>query len=254
MRGHKVLRLLVAAAALCALLAVVLPVDVLRLVFALPLVLFLPGYSIALATFVRRRPEAPMLWLLGAGLSLAILPLGALLLNYVPGGIGTVSWALLLVLIVIGACRAAAIRRPPPRGSGPAMPRPRLNAAQAGVLGLAALAAATALVLAFIPVDAKHAIGYTELWITPSGGGAARVGVRSNEHERGDYRLVVQFGSDASPTVRRFTLEPGESHFLRVASGSAAAQPVSAALFLSGHGGRAYRRVSTVIPSTPAAQ
>jgi uncharacterized membrane protein len=252
-RGHKDLRLLVAVSALCALLAVVVPVDLVRLVFALPLALFLPGYAIAAATFARRPVEGPMLVLLGAGLSLAVLPLGAIVLNYAPDGIGAVSWALLLVLIVIGACRAAAIRRPRGREVAPPIPRLRPNAAQAGIIGLAALAAVAALVLAFIPVSAKHAVGYTELWIQPSGGGAARIGVRSNEQEQGDYRLVVRFGSSRPPTMRRFALDPGEGRVLRVASGAAAAQPVSAALFLAGNGAGAYRRVSALIPSTLAA-
>ena len=87
----------------------------------------------------------------------------------------------------------------------------------------------------------------------PSGGGAARIGERSNEQEQGDYRLVVRFGSSRPPTVRIFALDPGEGRVLRVASGTAAAQPVSAALFLAGNGAGAYRRVSALIPSPGAA-
>jgi uncharacterized membrane protein len=257
-RGHKDLRLLVAASALCALLALIVPIDVVRLVFALPLALFLPGYAIAVATFARRPLERPKLLLLGVGLSLAVLPLGALVLNYAPGGIRGGSWALLLVLVVLGACLAAARRRPRGTGASLAISRPRPNRATSAVLGLAALAVVAALVLAFTPLPAKHAVGYTELWIQPSGGGAARIGVRNDEQQQADYRLLVRFGSRGSPAVRMFALDPGESHVLRVAAAAgarspSAVQPVSAVLFRAGHRG-AYRRVSTWVRSPGAAQ
>ena len=95
---------------------------------------------------------------LSLGLSLAVLALGGLLLNYLPGGIRAVSWALLLVLVVLAGCRAAALRRPrrrrrpPHAGRGRGSPR-----REAGLLaGGAALAIVAALVLAFVPLSAKQ--------------------------------------------------------------------------------------------------
>ena len=56
---------------------------------------------------------------LSVGLSLAMLALGSLVLNYVPGGIRACSWAVLLVLVVLAASREAALRRRPRRpGAG----------------------------------------------------------------------------------------------------------------------------------------
>jgi uncharacterized membrane protein len=255
MRGQKDLRLVLAAAALCAVLAAVLPVDVLRLVFALPLVLYLPGYALAAAIFARERIEAPKMALLAAGLSLTVLPLGALLINYAPGGIGVGSWATLLFLVVLGACRAAAVRRPPARNPALALPKLGIGGARAAVLGLAALATVGALVLAFVPLSAKHAIGYTELWIKPSGHTAASIGVRSDEQKAGDYRLEVRIGSAPTPIVRRFSLDPGESRIVRVDGGAdAGGRRVSADLFRSGHPASPYRRVATWIPAAGSAQ
>jgi Protein of unknown function (DUF1616) len=254
-RGHKDLRLLLAVSVLCALGALLVPVDVVRLVFAVPLTLFLPGYAIAAAAFAQNPAGRPKMALMGVGLSLALLPLGALVLNYVPGGIQAGSWALLLVLVVLAACRAAAVRRPRAAAQSPAPPRVRPSAATAAVLGLAALMVVAALVLAFITLPAKNAVGYTELWIQPSGA-AVRVGVRSDEQQRNDYRLVVR-GSGGGPVVRRFALEPGEGHVLRIATGVsavAASRPVTAVLYRSGHGAKAYRRVSTRIPAPQATQ
>ena len=254
MRNHKDLRLVLAAAALCAVLAVFLPVDVLRLVFALPLVLFLPGYALAAAIFARERLEAPKMALLAAGLSLTVLPLGALVVNYAPGGIGAGSWAILLVLVVLAACRAAALRRPRARDTALAMPKLALGRARAAIFGLAALVAVAAMVLAFVPLSAKNAIGYTALWIKPSGHTAASIGVRSDEQQGGDYRLDIRIGSSSSPIVRRFSLDPGQSRIVRVDGGAGAAgRPVSAVLFRSGHPA-AYRRVATWIPAAGPAQ
>ncbi len=55
MRGHGDLEAAVVAAALCALLALVLPFEPLRMLLAAPLCLFLPGYAIAATIFAARR-------------------------------------------------------------------------------------------------------------------------------------------------------------------------------------------------------
>ncbi|HEY4779357.1 MAG TPA: DUF1616 domain-containing protein, partial [Solirubrobacterales bacterium] len=112
MRGHGDLEAACTGATLCALLTLVLPFEPLRMLLAAPLTLFLPGYAISAAIFARRRIERRQFLLFSLGLSLAVLALGALVLNYVPGGIRAWSWALLLFLVVLGCCRGAALRRP----------------------------------------------------------------------------------------------------------------------------------------------
>jgi uncharacterized membrane protein len=255
MRGHGDLRLAAAAALLCALLALLIPVDGIALVFAVPLTLILPGYAIAAAAFARRRLAWPQFLLLSIALSLAVLVLGSLLLNYV-GGIHPLSWAILLVLVVLAACRAAALRRGKV-GKGPRWPRPRLRGLEVAmvVAGVAAAAAAIALSSSSVPVD--KAIGYTQLWVLPQAGSEGhevQVGVRSQQQATTAYDLRVRIGRDA--LVRRsFRLAPGETQLikLRAPAGSEGTLPVIATLLRHNRPSSVYRRVkgSLVAPRGP---
>lgn len=253
MRGHRDLRIAAALALVCALLAPLLPVEVLSLLFALPLAFFLPGYALTAATFARRPIERPQLLLLSLGLSLCVLALGALLLNYVPGGIGPVSWAILLVLVVLNGCRVAALRRPKAHAgdSGPGRPKPRLSAPAAGLLIGALLCTTAALALTFTTRSAEHADGYTALWLLPptptdAAAGGARVGVSSEEQKPASFRLRVRV-ADRDEIVRDFSLDPGETRVLKLGppqAGSAGPVAVKALLFRRNKDGDVYRRVS----------
>ena len=71
---------------------VLLPWPGLRLALAIPYVLLFPGYTLMLALFPQRdRMGGPERLALSLGLSLAVIPLGGLLLNYLPWGITTES-------------------------------------------------------------------------------------------------------------------------------------------------------------------
>lgn len=245
MKGHGELRLLATAALLCAVLALVIPVSGIALVFAAPLVLVLPGYAITAAAFARRGLPWPQFLLLSLALSLSTLVLGSLLLNYL-GGIHPLSWAILLCLVVLGACRVAALRR---GGSakGPAWPRPRPRGPQLAMLLGAVVMAVVALVLGSSAVPAKDALGYTQLWILPaagSGGSEAQVGVRSEQQSSVDFDLRVRIGADR--LVRRsFRLAPGETRLvkLRAPPGSSGVTPVVATLLRHNRPFKVYRRV-----------
>lgn len=254
MRGHRDLRIAAALALVCALLAPLLPVEVLSLLFALPLAFYLPGYALTAATFARHPIERPQLLLLSLGLSLCVLALGALLLNYVPGGIGPVSWAVLLVLVVLNGCRVAALRRPKARAGAKAMARPklRLTATAAGLLAGALLCTTAALALTFTTTSAMHADGYTALWLLPptpkdARQGGARVGVNNEEQKRVNYQLQVRVGNLPSEVVRRFSLDPGETRVLKLAPPaptSNGAVAVEARLFRRDKPGNVYRSVA----------
>lgn len=252
MRGFRDLRRTIALAAASALLALVLPFGPLGLLAGLPLFFFLPGYAIVAATFAHGRIPFQHMLVLSVGLSLAVLALGALPLNYLPGGIRAGWWALLLFAVVLAACRAAALRRPrnwqPPER--PALPR--ANLAQAGLAAGGGLAILVAIVLAFVPMKAADAVGYTELWIAPLHGAAdgVEIGVGNGEQEEVPYRLFVKFGDGEPPQGRRFALEPGEKRTVRLPTEGEpqAAKPIEAALFREDRpGSGAYRRVSTWI-------
>jgi uncharacterized membrane protein len=252
-RGHRDLRAAVGLTLVCALLAPLLPVEWLSLLFALPLAFFLPGYALVAATFARRPIERPQLLLLSLGLSLCVLALGALLLNYVPGGIGPVSWAVLLALVVLNGCRVAALRRPAPRAGAKAaaMPNLRPTKGAAGLLIGALLCTAAALALTFTTTSAKHADGFTALWLLPptprdAPQGGARVGVSSEQQRPSSYRLQVRVGDRPGEIIRRFSLDPGETRVLKLdppASTAGKAVAVRALLFRDGSPNSIYRRV-----------
>jgi uncharacterized membrane protein len=251
-RGYRDLRRATALAAVSAVLALILPFDPLRVLVAAPLILFLPGYAIAAATFARGRIPFAQTLVLSVGLSLAVLALGALLLNYLPGGIRAGWWALLLFFVVLGACRAAAVRRPKRRQASGSSSLPRPSLAQSGMLAGGALAILAAIVLAYVPLGAANAVGYTEMWIRPLHGAKSgvEVGVGSGEQEDVPYRLFVKFGDGEPPQGRRFTLAPGETRKVRLLTEGApqAAKKIDAALFREDQpGSGAYRRVSTWI-------
>jgi uncharacterized membrane protein len=252
-RGHRDLERAARAALLCALAALVLPLEPLEVLFALPLALFLPGYAIAAATFARRPLGWAPLLLLSLALSLAVLALGTLVLDFVPGGVRGISWALLLLLVILNGCRLAALRRPAAAGgSATSWPRPLIGRPQALLLGGGGLAALAALVLAMAPLPANNALGYTELWISTKRDSIAapvvRVGVRSQEKRKVSYFLRVAFGG-GEPVVRLFDLEPGEQQTFRVAAPPGSPQtPVVASLFRQAKPTKIYRRVVLVAP------
>lgn len=254
MRGQRDLAIAAWGSVLCALAALLIPWPALSLLFAAPLVLLAPGYAIVAATFARRHNLG---WqrtaLLSLALSLATLVIGAFVLNYAPGGIRDFSWAILLPLVTIACCRAAALRRP--KSARPAPPRPSIGRRDAAFVGGGVALAAAALVLAMTALPADNARGYTELWVTP-GGSSAEVGVGSEEQHETSYVLRTRLGGGA-PIVRRFTLRPGEEHKIRlgaVPSSNGAPVPVEARLSRANHPDQVYRRVSAWIPTRQVRQ
>jgi uncharacterized membrane protein len=250
-RGHRDLEIVARATVLCALLALLLPFDLVRFAFAAPLTLFLPGYAITAATFARKPPAWSSMLVLSVALSLAVLALGGLVLNYMPGGVREITWALLLVLVVLNGCRSAALRRARPPAGAPAWPKLRIDRTTGGLLGGAALMVVATLVLATTSLPANDAVGYTELWIS-SGADAeaavARVGVRSVEKRETAYFLRVRLGNE-KPVVELFELRPGETMIVRV-PGRPRPSPIrlTAALFKQSRPTEIYRRVTGWIP------
>lgn len=245
MKGHRDLRRVFWLAVLCAALALAISLPGLSLLFAAPLLLFLPGYALTAAAFGKRQLERPQQLLLSLALSLAVLALGALILNYL-GGIHPLSWALLELLVVFVACRVAVARRGKEKlPQRPPLPRP----GKLGALLLAGAAAATvaALVISASAVPNEDALGFTQLWVLPkagTGGSEAVVGVRSEEQRATDFDLRIRLGEDT--TVKgSFRLAPGEERQVRVRppAGSSGEVPVTATLLRHNRPYSVYRRV-----------
>jgi uncharacterized membrane protein len=251
-RGHRDLKLACGAAVLCALVAALVPLELVRLVAALPLTLFLPGYAIVAVAFGSRELAPPKRIVLSVGTSLMVLVLGAFVLNIFPFGLRTASWAVLLPLVVIAAARGAALRRDPADRVArrrATVPRPAL--ASPAIVAVALLIAAAALVLAQKPLPADNAAGYSALWMLPTDSreDAVAVGVISSEHDYTSYRLKVSLGKSQSKTYR-IHLYPGEEQVYEVdvpprASGRT---HVVATLYRKGRPGHVYRRVNSWLP------
>jgi len=256
LRQHRDLELTAAAAVLCAVVAVAVPVEAISILAAVPLVLVLPGYAVTAAAFGSRRLPGPQLLALSLGTSLSVLVLGSLLLNYVPGGVREASWAPLLVVLVLAACEAAARRREGPSEwiGLPALPRlsgsNRLLALGAGVAVLAAL------VLAWTVLPAKHALGYTQLWMLPTVSQdqpGMRIGVVSQEQDPVSYEVVLESAQSRSVVLSGLVLKPGDSRVINVpivpSKATAPGKRLTAYLYRSDRLQVPYRRVTAYVPS-----
>jgi uncharacterized membrane protein len=145
--------------------------DILRLVLGLPFALFLPGYTLLAALYVRRyRLDGPERLALSFGLSAAIVPLVGLILNFT-FGISPASFFALLALFVLMLCLVAWVRRgrvPPAERFTLRLHLPRLSLnrkkAPAVLLGLAALAVVGS--LSYVIVVPKSQEYFTEFYIS----------------------------------------------------------------------------------------
>jgi len=86
------------------------PVVYARYVFGSVFVLFLPGYSLIRALFSGKELDSIERFALSVGLSLALVPMAGLLLNYTPWGIRTTPVTLSLLGLTLVFASAAVIR------------------------------------------------------------------------------------------------------------------------------------------------
>lgn len=88
------------------------PSSVLRIILGLPFVLFFPGYTLVAALFPRRSPLDSIERVgLSFGLSIAVVPLIGLILNYTPWGIRLYPVLVSLVIFILGTSVVAWYRR-----------------------------------------------------------------------------------------------------------------------------------------------
>ena len=108
---HRDLRTVALAAIFFTVPALVIPLAWLSFLLLAPLAFFLSGYAILLASFVEGPQPWPRAFWFSLALSLAVLALLPLPLNFL-GGLTPATWAIALVLVVLVACGVAAGRRP----------------------------------------------------------------------------------------------------------------------------------------------
>jgi hypothetical protein len=249
------LAVVAAGALVCAALVLLVPVEALKVVGAVPLCLVLPGYAICAAGFARLPADRWLLLLLTLAMSLVTLILGALILDRVPGDISRTTWTVLLVVVVLGGCAVAGFRRPA-RGGDPGRPRLRPGVGIAEVALVGAACAAVFITTAELrrPLPAPNVVGYTQVWMLPAGGTRepeVTIGVKSGEIRTRAYRLDLEVGNVGTVLRRRFVLRPGTSVRLRArpqTRSGASPTSVTALLYRLDRPG-VYRRVRTWIPA-----
>lgn len=248
MTARRGLLCLAAVAVLCALVATLVPLEVVRVLATLPLTLFLPGFALTLALFGSEQPDNARTGLLAASLSLVLLVAIAFPLSVV--GIYPGTWAIGLTAATLLALAVAARRLPPGAVWGP-IGRRRVGKRDLGLLGGTLALGVAAIVLSQASFAAKDAETYTALWMLPgTGGRSVEVGVLSAEREAQPYLLEVKTGSQGRRLGRAFRLAPGHEETFRVpiAAGPGGERVrVTASLYAAG-GKRPYRRVVAWVP------
>jgi uncharacterized membrane protein len=211
-----------------------------RIVLGLPFVLFFPGYVLIAALYPRHSDlEGVERVALSLGLSLAVVPLIGLVLNYTPWGI-RLTPILVSLALFIAVCSAAAVRQrmrhsAEERFAGDI--RPLLQAVRSLPWFSLALAAGVIGVLLFagfrFGVLGGSRVGetFTEFYVLGPGGradgyprrllvgepGQVIVGVINHEGHTARYRVEVQAGVDRLASEGTFALTDGEKREDRVA-------------------------------------
>lgn len=187
-------------------------------IFALPLVLVLPGYALLSALFFRQTFSITERLLYSPGISLAIVISGGLVLNVTPTGFSADSWALLLGCVTLAACIVALVRR---RGQS-ASPSRYFTFSHSGftfrqgvLLGLASVIVCGAIAVSIIGAEQQPYPGFTQLWILPVQGASAKnsvlLGVKNMEHAEMTYLLEVNVDGKLVKTWPSIALKQSES-------------------------------------------
>lgn len=243
--------LLTTIAALAFLAAVAVLTDApqpLRAVAGILLVLVLPGAALAAAVTHRQPWPAELLMLVTAS-SIAVVVLGGLLLDRLPDGLTTDSWALALAYATVVVVILAALRRP-----GRALltlrlrprPLPRPVGRQIALLATAAALAAAAVGIARAgEASARRETPVVQLWMLQAPGGQTttlRIGVDARYAGTSLYRLEIRAGGGA-PTVWQVPIDGRTEWRAIVEIPNGARQRVDALLFAEDAPGTVVRRV-----------
>jgi len=183
-------------------LTFVMPPDsVAGRIWALPLVLLLPGYALICALFPKETLGVAERFIFSLGLSLSIVIISGLLLNLTPFGLRSLSWAVCLGSVTVIASIIALIRR-----------QGQFNASwvwsghfgftfrQGLLLSLALIVVGGAIAISIIGAEQQPYPGFTQLWILPASHASAEsvvhLGVKNHESTSMMYRLVVDINGN----------------------------------------------------------
>jgi uncharacterized membrane protein len=198
--------------AVAAIVAIVSSSLCLRASAAIPLVLFLPGYSVLRATIRAGRLDLQTL-VFSIALSVAIDILGGLVLNAFDA-LSMYGWALWLCAVTVGACALSPLGVSPSVTISPRTTSLGLRPAQWAMCAAAVLIGTGAIGLARSGAANQHEYAFTEFWMVPnaaSGGNVATVGISNQEKVATTYEIAL-FANGANVSRRSgIALQPGET-------------------------------------------
>jgi uncharacterized membrane protein len=234
---NKILNELLIIIFLTVLLGVIVyfaPYLVLRLVLGLPVLLLFPGYALLAALFPRRNALGSIEWVAySLGVSIAVVSLIGILLNYTPWGITLHSSLIANGVFIVVAATFALCRRYGladeergnirwnfkfPFGKN----RSVTDRVIFGILMLAILGAAVAMIYAYAyPGEGEK---FTEFYILGPGGiaadyaseltvgeeGSVIIGIINREHETASYRVMVTIDGRENGNMGTVILADGE--------------------------------------------
>jgi hypothetical protein len=177
--------------ALIAFVAVLLNLDaIVRVILALPLVLFAPGYVLHEALFARAaRPRLDQL-VISLGASIAIAILTGLFLAAVGVALEPVSWTVALGLITVGGAVIAWRRRRTLPFEPSAADVPPMRRYEAFAIVVSLIAVLAIMVGTRLAVAGQEAAPPEQLWLLPARDGSlgAEVGMRA-DGDGGSYTI-----------------------------------------------------------------
>jgi uncharacterized membrane protein len=231
-----------------------------RMALAAPLVLVLPGYALVTATFPPRTLGTPERLALSIGASIALAVLGAFVLNWLPWGLQTATWTVLLAgLTLLASAVAHSCRRKLPAmfvpkshtPKSPANWRPVQLRLRDGALLLVAVALVVwAASLSREGAAQQHQAGFTQLWALPGDSATqeVRLGIQCEESTPVTYLLRVEMGGQVLQEWSPLELQPGErweaDGVVLPAADASGTTPVQAVLYRLDQPDIAYRRVT----------
>jgi uncharacterized membrane protein len=236
-------RLIVACTILAVVVSLVASGTVLRSIFTLPLVLFLPGHAL-LRLAVSSNMERFEYATLAVGLSMAIAVLGGLILHMF-GAMTPMGWALLLGGITIGAAAwdlHSNIARPIRLNLSDLA---SLSRKQAAVIACSLVTVFAAFAIARGGASTHREFFHTDLWLVPKAGNAMTLGIKNVEGHQATYDIELTFDGESADVWRSIGLHPGQSWTkeIRVPVRAGAAPRVEAWLFRGDDRSTVYRKV-----------
>lgn len=224
-------------------------------ILTLPLVLVLPGYALSSALFIHSKSFGIVeRFVLSLGLSIVIVILSGLVLNWMPFGLRSNSWAVLLSCITLGSCVVALIRRREQNVSTSVWSGIRnfgFTFRQRLLLGAAAIIIGAAVAVSIVGAKEQSYAGFTQLWILPASRAdesknIVHLGVSNMESKAMQYRLAVDEDGKVIKEWLSINLNPNEKWEVTLVlprSEHTATMRVEAMLYRSDAPNTIYRRV-----------